>query len=406
MTVYVAPGGAAVVQENVPSVLNYGADPTGVADSSAAFNAMGAAGDLIYAPDGDYLINNATVELAGKTLKGDGIQATTLTRTAANGEMLTVTPTSSHLQAEISDLTINHTSTPTSGSSILMSGNGGGLRAHHFQILNPYNAIELSATDGGWTDLCALSDFRIYGAVNYGLWCHDNPNPITASDFVIWMASSAAGTGIYLQNQIAAFVGENGEVESGVYGLFAASSNNTFGHRPENCRFTDVFFDSASGSTFGGVYLVQMALAKFENCWFAATGANCNGAYLGAVDDVAFSNCEFALSQLHGCYVSSSSKHTRFKSCSFIGNGAAASNTYDGLHFQAGTTDFAVSDCVSTSGNGVIGAFGSGTQRYGIAVESGASDRYSIVNNLVSGNGTGGVSDGGSGSNKTVSANY
>jgi hypothetical protein len=45
------------------------------------------------------------------------------------------------------------------------------------------------------------------------------------------------------------------------------------------------------------------------------------------------------------------------------------------------------------------------TQAYGISVITGASDYYVIANNLVSGNITAGVGDGGTGTHKTVTGN-
>jgi hypothetical protein len=52
------------------------------------------------------------------------------------------------------------------------------------------------------------------------------------------------------------------------------------------------------------------------------------------------------------------------------------------------------------------GSLGFGTQRYGVNVVAGASDRYIVADNLVSGNGTGGISDNGTGVNKRVANNY
>jgi hypothetical protein len=46
-----------------------------------------------------------------------------------------------------------------------------------------------------------------------------------------------------------------------------------------------------------------------------------------------------------------------------------------------------------------------GTQRYGVNVAAGTSDRYIITGNLLTGNGTGGVNDGGSGTTKYISYN-
>lgn len=66
------------------NVLDYGADPTGVADSTAAFNTALATGQPVYAPKGTYKIN-IVLSSSNKTIYGDGIGVTILSPfTAAN----------------------------------------------------------------------------------------------------------------------------------------------------------------------------------------------------------------------------------------------------------------------------------------------------------------------------------
>jgi hypothetical protein len=92
-----------------------------------------------------------------------------------------------------------------------------------------------------------------------------------------------------------------------------------------------------------------------------------------------------------------------FNNCSFMENSIGASGTYSGLIVSANTTDFSVTNCVA----GGVGMYSTtNPQNYGIEVVAGTSDRYIISQNLVTGNVTGGVSDSGSGVNKSVTANY
>ena len=58
------------------NVLDYGADPTGVTDSTAEIQAAIAAGDSIYCPTGTYLISGQ-LNVGAKTLFGDGLGLTT-----------------------------------------------------------------------------------------------------------------------------------------------------------------------------------------------------------------------------------------------------------------------------------------------------------------------------------------
>ena len=87
-----------------------------------------------------------------------------------------------------------------------------------------------------------------------------------------------------------------------------------------------------------------------------------------------------------------------FIGCTFSGNNAGAVGGH-GLAFAAGTTDFSVLGCR------IGGTLGFGTQTYGISIAAGASDRYIIRDNNLQGNGTGSISDGGTGASKFVQAN-
>jgi hypothetical protein len=73
-----------MIQGAPANVLDYGADATGVADSSAAFNAALATGQPVYAPKGTYKLN-IVISSSSKTIYGDGIGVTILSPfTAAN----------------------------------------------------------------------------------------------------------------------------------------------------------------------------------------------------------------------------------------------------------------------------------------------------------------------------------
>lgn len=83
-------------------------------------------------------------------------------------------------------------------------------------------------------------------------------------------------------------------------------------------------------------------------------------------------------------------------------NAQAGSGLGYGFLAQAGATDFSVVG--NHCGNGTDPTF-TNNQAYGVAVAAGASDRYAITGNIVNGNVTGGVSDGGTGTDKEVFGN-
>ena len=78
-------------------------------------------------------------------------------------------------------------------------------------------------------------------------------------------------------------------------------------------------------------------------------------------------------------------------------NGQTSAGTYHGVEIAANATKFAI------LGNHIgTCAEGSGTQAYGVHIAAGASDDYSIQGNVMAGNATGKLSDGGSGTNKSI----
>lgn len=84
--------------------------------------------------------------------------------------------------------------------------------------------------------------------------------------------------------------------------------------------------------------------------------------------------------------------------CQIGDNSGGGAGTYHGINVAAGVSRFAITgnrigDIVAVVGN---------AQGYGVRVAAGASDYYEISGNLLSGNLTGDVSDGGTGINKLV----
>lgn len=227
----------------------------------------------------------------------------------------------------------------------------------------------------------------------------------TASEGVTGGTSSATATmdsqdvphalgGIRLVNKAEAIIFTDGDVIGGQYAMTTAASSYSLGVRPAYNSFTGVYFDSSDN----GVVLDKNVATRFENCWFSNRPSN--GLTITADnEDLSFINCHFINSWRNGCFVNAGIVGLRFNGCTFSGNNKEGS-TYDGLQFAANVTDFVVQGCKAG------GTLGFGTQRFGVHVNAGTSDRYIIADNLIEGNITAGVQDGGTGSNKRVADNY
>lgn len=66
------------------NVVDYGADATGVADSTAAFNAAKATGNRVFVPAGQFKVANISLTIDGQSFVGAGRDITTLTVSGTN----------------------------------------------------------------------------------------------------------------------------------------------------------------------------------------------------------------------------------------------------------------------------------------------------------------------------------
>lgn len=74
------------------NVLDFGADPTGVADSAAAFTAALAASGLVYIPNGTYRLNSTITLASNKVLYGAGYDCVAINSYAAASPCFQTTP--------------------------------------------------------------------------------------------------------------------------------------------------------------------------------------------------------------------------------------------------------------------------------------------------------------------------
>lgn len=133
-----------VINGSVPfNILNTaysgGADPTGVADSSAAINAAIAAaasgGGVVRVPPGSYKVSAAAIQMSsGVILAGDGPAASILKPTGSNNGV-NVTSASAMADVGITGIQVQGPGSGT-GIGILASANSGALRVERLKVAN------------------------------------------------------------------------------------------------------------------------------------------------------------------------------------------------------------------------------------------------------------------------------
>jgi hypothetical protein len=151
-----------------------------------------------------------------------------------------------------------------------------------------------------------------------------------------------------------------------------------------------------------GVQLTRGNGVYATNCWIGSSltgsgvlyGANYGG-------ETSWTTSRITANWKHGVELVSGPVDNIFSGCFFGANSQAGSNTYDGISVGANATRFQIIGCKSGAAVGI----GSNPQRYGIAVESGTSDNYSILGNVLLGNTTGALLNSGSGTAVAVWGN-
>lgn len=152
-----------------------------------------------------------------------------------------------------------------------------------------------------------------------------------------------------------------------------------------------------------GIKLVNGTGFLMSNSWPGASqnghGVHIESTFAGNVN---ISTSKIGGNAFHGVLLGSGPRFVTITASSIQSNSSKTSGANDGFRAEAGADDFVVQGCHL----GFDPEIGSSQQNYGARVEAGNSDRYIIADNLVSGNVTGGVLDGGTGVNKRVANNY
>jgi len=349
----------------------------------------------------------------------------------------TIVPTSgisldiSSANAEISNLVVN-----SGFQGIVIDANGGGFKAQQFDVFDCFQTgvfahdvtdiffdqfsivaifdrLVLSSVTGTFTtsDILTGGTSGATGSVgevvnSTTLRVNVGSKNFTVSETVTGSSSGATGTvvsqtvlhslgGIRLFDQTEAVIFTNGDIIGGKFSITTDATVDATAVRPAHNKFTNVYFDSSDD----GALFDKSIDFDFTACWFSNRPNN--GAVLNAVSHFRFNGGGAINCAKRGILVNTGAQNIFFSSgFAATGNSTETANTFDGIEFGSNVNDFVVQGCrLGTT-------LGFGTQRFGVNVNAGTSDRYIIADNIVSGNGTAGVSDGGTGANKRVSDNF
>jgi hypothetical protein len=394
----------------VLSVKGFGAKGDGIADDTGAIaaciSACGlAGGGTVHFPPGKYIITSTIlINHSYVNLQGSGWGNTVFVPRLLAGDVF-VFGDKSHapLRNKMADFSIHPSAPMTSGASIHIQ-NGNGIILSDFEIDGGFHGVsidDLSLQSG-----VHIRDFLIVNTRQAAIVIgQDSPPPHQPNEIFL----------------------TNGTISQCLIGLALVYVDGLY------ASAVSIYKSTRAGVDFGPTEKTVVSTSLFVNCITDSTvsgdGWYFNGS--GVISNVALDNCVTSFNHGNGLSVqpktrvnglqvrggvyqgcdgsgivinSSSARNVLIQGVQVGFNSKAASGQHSGIQVASGVCDFTVDGCMV----GAVGTFtyvSKNLQAWGIVVADGASDGYIITNNRSVGNLAGGVHDGGTGENKTVTGN-
>ena len=388
---------------DVVNVLDWGADPTGVLDSTAAFqaalNSTSGGNKGVIVPAGVFLISS-TLTSSGSflSLVGAGPNATYISFNSTTADLFNF----SGNFIKISGIGINPTSAMSAGTMFVFSTTSGNIWIDQVFASSGFNFISFTGAGAAQTFITNSVANNLKGTgINYG-------SSYGGFGFISSLTMSNPGNsnlqyGVLCQNG-GTFEWANVNVQSfgTQFAIVPPSGSVVHDVFAVNCLADGVgnstqggngwFVNGGSTSSVFRVYL--------SNCW---GGSNYqSGFFFEGVSDVTISNCIAITNIQHGFYLGGSPTPVSldFVNCTAYGNNFTSSGAYDGIRVDNYVSQFSIKGCMVTAVQGTTN-----NQQYGINISGTNHDYYVVTDNICYSNATGSIKDQGAGVNKFVRSN-
>ena len=368
----------------------FGAKADGVTDDTASINRAAALGGEIHLPSGSYLISSSiNTTISGTKIIGSGVCNCKIYQSSSSSKVFNNTASKFYVEG----VEVDYTVTPAEGA-IAFYSSGADSRIKNIYVDKCYIGIQFDGASDQTAD-----HFTIYNYVNAGVH-FKAASGCYLDSFILNAISASNGIngGIYLSDQCEMPLVTNGDILNGVYSLYTTAATYAPGSRPAYGNFTNVYFDSAAA----GSYIDKVVDFNFNGCWFSGgrSGVGYSGCNLGSTDSVSFVDTRFVNCGAHGANVSANAQRTLFSGCKALGNGqTTGTGVSHGFYFAPNTNSFQLLGC--EAGNYLF----IGVQGYGIYVDTGTSNIYTISDCNLVGNYTNSLFDGGTGVTKKIANN-
>jgi len=370
-------------------VEDFGADPTGVGDSTNAFQSAitylkGVGGGTIFCASGTYTANIALVNVTNINFIASG--AVTLTPTNTAADTLLLSGTTGAIQFHGMWL-FTGAATGTKASIHIATDFRSDLwhRFEYVAITGGYNAVVIDGEFGAWFDQLEIGLTRSTGLVLTGTYGTLPSGGVNNVHIGHMMGDSPGQTMVYIQ-QGAFITFERVDIEgadiafnlqpSVAFGINGVFINNAF---VDNNQHGGIIMGFGAGSGFG----IYIRGGGSTNSQVAGTSGILigPGVFWVFVDDM---NCSSNAG--YGIRIAAAVHDIHIHNC------ACNSNNQHGVYVDGAATDFEITGTTANSNGG-----------YGVAVAAVAADYYVIQGCVARANVSApGISDGGTGTHKVV----
>lgn len=392
-------------------------DPTGTANSTTSFAAMVAAvialNDrcAIEIPPGVFKVDPAVFTGFGSapiTIRGAGRGVTVLVPNNGTGDFIHLN--SSVDGVDIGDFAIYNTSgTPFTANDGIDTNGADDVYIHDMLFVDLFNDINVNGSSIKVSMQRTVHSQTNGNASSVGILVTNG----AAGDTYIGPDVVMSNTGA-TRRRASVEIAESGHYEvnqanltGSVQGLLidpAAGKIVAFGFHNEilcdSCTVNGMTLSAATAtSTIKNIHSV--------NSWYSGTvagggaGVVTSGTAGGIINGITFTNDRFLNNQTHGVQHGFGTGF-RFVECQAKGNSQASANASDGINVAAAVSNWNVN---GGKYGGTDSAETGGNHRWGIFVAAGASNNYSVVGADLTGNTSGPLSDGGTGTVKRFVGN-
>lgn len=366
------------------SVTDFGADPTGTTDSSAAFLAAAQASPYVDMPDGSYLLSAPLALPPIKRFRGTGKGCVTLRPAFTAGNVIEVGgPGANASGLDMGGFAIVPLAQMTSGAAISVA-NGHDVTISDFALAGPlFNGVRLLG--GPQQFIYKLGDFEINSCQGRGILIGDDGvvvQDITLADGVV----AGCGGGI------------EADACSGLYGrgvdVMTGAAGGWIFCPPAGSYVTGVKLSECLADTCGGTagYILQGVVTDIDMATCHSSTCAGQGLYAGpGVNGLAWHGGRLLNNGANGLLAASGSSNISVIGAHAFNNGTSAAGRCHGICFWGDVNDFVLIGNICGSGGRMASIGAPNVQSYGIFCAGGSQSGAIVASNRCGGNMHGGV---------------